>query len=391
MRKILFGLVVVILLSGNSFAGSWSIHCINNSCVAEQGALKVYWMSSGDINYGKLTGVDGIPITIEDYQAVEKKVESIIEKSITRKKTSDTGVKADTPEGVGGPTAGTTGSKENLFTRKRSMAQSKTMGKKVNVNYTLAFVEWLGDTRYGHDRSIKKYWGAAEYALDAYKNGNIESLIERFFIARNAGDIDNVAVNTKLNEENKDLVLTKYIGLTMYPAIADVKQRYALASNFVYDLSTQSYMAEQAAKISEEFKSDLKALEIIAKPNQTSLNLYKTDKELAFAKWLADNNKFIDNIDKMQIPDKYIVSIRVIDKLKNKQLSGEDMVFFTEQKNEFETAIKNKDKSVQIVTIKGSSIPVIPIAVIVSLVLLVGLVSFVKRKKNNQNSNNSTK
>ena len=386
MRKILLAVLIVIMLGGNSFAGSWSIRCTNNSCVAEQGALKVYWMSNSfsDTYSGKLTGVEGIPIAIDDYQAVEKKIESVIEKSITRKKGSDAGVKADTPEGVGGPTAGTTGTKENLFTKKKSMAQSKTMGKKVNVDYTLAFIEWLGDARYGGERSIRKYWRAAEDALDAYKSGNIESLIERFFIARNAGDIDNVAVNTKFTDENKDLVLTKYIGLTKYPGIADAQQRYALASSFVYDLSVNSYMADQAAKITEEFKNDLKSLEIVVKPNQTALKLYKTDKELAFAKWLADNNKFIESINKMRHEDKYLVAIRAIERVKNKEMTDTEG-FFTQRREEFEAAIKNKDQSVQIVTIKGSPIPVIPIAVVVGSGLLAGVVIFARRrKKNNQ-------
>lgn len=376
MRKVLLAVLVVMMLGGNSFAGSWSIHCTNDSCVAEQGALKVYWMSYGDIYSGKLTGVEGIPIAIDDYQAVEKKIESVIEKSITRKKGSDIGVKADTPEGVGGPTAGTTGTKENLFTKKKSMAQSKTMGKKVNVDYTLAFIEWLGDARYGHERSIRKYWRAAEDALDAYKSGNIESLIERFFVARNAGEIDNVAVNTKLSEDNKDLVLTKYVGLTQFPGAQDVKLRYALASSFVYNLSTDSYMAE-AAKITEEFKKDLKALEILAAPGQTAGKLYKKDKDLAFIKWLGDT-KIYTYITEPK--DRYIVALEF-----NRRTDEENKTAIAELKQEFEAAIKNKDQSVHIVTIKGSPIPLIPIAVMAGFGLLVGVVIFIKRrKKNNQ-------
>lgn len=383
MRRIFF-VLIFLLIPGIALAGSWSIHCENSSCVASQGALKVYWMaaSMSDIyGGGKLTGVEGIPIAIDDYQAVEKKIESVLEKTITRKKSSDTGVKADTPEGVGGPTAGTTESKEKLFTKKRSMAQSKTMGKKVNVDYTLAFIEWLGDIKYGYEPSIRRYWRAAEDALDSYKNGTIEELIERFFIARNAEEIDNVAVDTKMTAENKDIVLTKYIGLIKFGLTDDTKRRYALASGYVYDLSSSSFMADQAAKITEEFKKDLESLKLLIEPNQTAEKLYKKDKELAYAKWLADNNKFIPVINKMQFKDKYLIAISIMRKLKDKQLSQSDVDFFTAEWNNFETAIKNKGQSVQIVTVKGSPIPIIPAAVVIGSGALIGAVIFIKRKK----------
>ena len=379
MKKLVLILVISLAFTVNSFAGfSWSIQCTNfYSCVAEQGALKVYWTRAPvdqpySFYYGKLTGVEGIPISIDDYQTMEKKIELVIEKSITRKKGGDIEVKANAPEGVGGPTAGTTGSKENIFTRKKSMAQSKMMGKKINVDYTLAFVEWLGDTRFGDSPGITKYWAASEYALDAYKRGAIESLIEMFFIARNADDIDAIAVDTKLTDENRGIVLTKYIGLTEYPAIGDVQLRYRHASNFAYNLSTASF-TDQAVKITEAFKKDLEALKVLTKPNQTALKLYKKDKELAFAKWFGDAKVFEHIKD---YKDRYIVALSLV-----RDTSENIKEWLTGFRAEFETAIKNKDQSVQIITVRSSPIPVIPIAVIAAL--LIGVVIFVKRKKKN--------
>jgi hypothetical protein len=381
MRKVILAVLLTIMFSSNAFAG-WYLHCTNRSCVAEQGALKVYWMARGmggnNIYFGKLTGVSGIPISIDEYRAVEKRIESRIEQSIKRRKAADIEVKAGAPEVTGGPTAGVTGTQENLFAQQRAIGQSKAMGRKVGVDYTLVFVKWLGDTKYGHVSGIRRYWAAAEYALDAYKNGTIEFLIERFFIARNAGDIENVAVNTELTDENKDLVLIKYIGLTRFPGVADAQRRYALASEFAYNLSIKPHLAEQAVKITEEFKNDLKALEVLASPGQTAKGLYRRDKELAFVKWLG-NTKVLQHITDPR--DRYIVALSAV-----RKTDDESKRHIAELRNEFEAAIKNKDESVQIVTIKGSPIPVIPIvAVLATSVLFTGAAVFViRRKKNNQ-------
>lgn len=385
MKRVIASIVsfLVVIITNNAEAGNWSIQCVNSSCEAAQGALKVYWMASGfnNIYQGKLTGVEGIPISIEDYQTVEKKVESIIEKTITRRKGSDASVKADAPDGMGGPTAGSTGSKENLFSKKRSMSQSKTMGKKVNVDYTLAFVEWLGDTRFGFEGSIKRYWAAAEFALQAYKDGTIEDLIEQFFITRNAEAIEDVAVNAKLTEDNKTLVMTKYIGLTRYP-LAPPAVRYALASRDTYNLSNNT---EEAVKVSAEYKQDIENLSILMKPGQTALKLYKSNPDLAFAKWLADNHRFVKLIDDMPLADKYMVSLGVLRRIKAKLLDETDASFFQVQRQAFEEAIKKKDQSVQIITVKGSPIPVIPVLVVLGLVvmILVGRKIRGKKKENN--------
>ncbi len=381
MKRIIASIVSFLAMTmyiPRAEAGNWSIQCTNNSCEAAQGALKVYWMAAGfnNIYQGKLTGVEGIPISIDDYQSVEKKIELTIEKTITRKKGTDTNVKADAPDGMGGPSAGTTGSKENLFAKKRSISQGKTMGKKVNINYTLAFVEWLGDTRFGFDKSIQRYWAAAEMALSAYKNGNIEELIEQFFIARNAEAIEDIAVDAKLTDENKVLILTKYIGLTRYH-LSEPSVRYAFASQTVYGLSRNT---EEAVKISEEYKKDMDTLKLLLKPGQTVLKLHQTNPDIAFVKWLADTHRFVKLIDDMPLTDKYMAAIGVLRKIKANLLTDADASFFQGQRQEFEAAIKAKDKSVQIVTVKGSPIPVIPVIVAVAVAgLVIGVIYARKR------------
>jgi len=396
MRKVLLGVLVIFAFASNSIAGNWSIHCTNNSCVAEQGALKVYWMATSMFDAGmyrgKLTGVEGIPVAIDDYRTVEKRIQAVIEKASTRKRGADAGVKAGAPEVAGGgPAAGATSQRENLFTQKRTIGQDKVMGERININYTLVFVEWLGDTWYGHIQGIRKYWAAAEHALQAYKDGTIAELIERFLIQRNAAEIDNVAVDAEINDENQNLILTKYIGLTIYPAIEDAKRRYSLASDYVYSLSS-ARMQSEAEKISEEFRNDLKALALLMQPNQTARNLYRKNKDLAFAKWLADNDKFTSAIDNMETTDKYLAAVSVIRRLQDGQIPSDGVAFFTAERKNFETAITNREKSVEIITFAGSPTPEIPtpeipIAIIIAgaAVLLIGGVVLVRRrKKNNQ-------
>jgi hypothetical protein len=392
MKKVICILTAVVMLLSAviASAGSWSIHCTNNSCEASQGKLKVYWMASSfsDTYSGKLTGVEGIPVTIEDFSSAEKKVEQAIEKSITRKKSGSTDAKADVPE-VGGPSAGVSGSKENLFTKKRTMSQSKTMGKKINIDYTLAFVEWLGDTRYGYnesDRSIKKYWSAAEAALDAYKDGSLPELIERFFIARNAADVDEIDVTIKLNDSNRDLVMTKYLGLLRFMDAPDIKTRYARANYLVYLLgSGNSSYNELAVKISRDFPEDIRKLQILIQPGQTALKLYKKDKALAVSKWMADNAvadngkssiMSITNNKSLPLVDRYLIAAHFATSFQefNKGVIADSFA-------EFESAMKNNDESIRVVTVKGSPFPIIPAAVVIGSGALIGTVIFIKRKK----------
>lgn len=366
-------------------AGSWSLHCVNDSCEAAQGRLKVYWSGMGDLN---LTGVEGIPISIEDFEAAEKKIEQVFEKSITSKKSGESGAKAGSPDEIGyGPSAGVTGNKERAFTKKRSMSQTKTMGKKVSVDYTLVFVKWLGDMRFanrngGYREPIGRYWAAAEYAMQAYMNGTIQPLVESFFFARNADRIEDVVVDEKLNNDNRDLIMTKYIGLTEFPAIEDAKERYSAANSIVSELlySNNKVLEIELERINAEFSKHMEQLKILMKPNQTALKLYEKNKELAFVKWLADTKELKIFLNITNVKDRYITVLAGYDSQKKQSnISGFPSDWETAKK--FEELIKNKDKDVQTVTVHGSPIPVIPIAVVAGIGLIAGVVIYIRKRK----------
>jgi tetratricopeptide (TPR) repeat protein len=381
MKRLVLGLMMVVLLmiAGNANAGSWSIHCINDSCEASQGKLKVYWSGMGSLN---LTGVEGLPVSIEDFQTAEKKIEQAMEKSISDRKGSDINVTADGRE-KDDLSVKMGEKKENLFSKKKSIRKSMSKGQKVNIDYTLAFVKWLGDTRYyrsGYSYPIGRYWAAAERALQAYMDGTIGDMIELFFISRNAEEIKNVDVSSPISDDNKMIVMAKYVGLTRFPGVQDASERYSLASNMVYDITAHDLPV--GAEITANYKKDMQAIKELLKPNQTAIKLYAKDKDLAFGKWLADNNKLADHINQMPISDKYIVVARIADELKTGKINADDL---KDLRAEFEKAIQSKDQSVKIVTVKGASIPVVPIVVVVGMVLLVGVIVFTKKKKKSIN------
>lgn len=188
MMKIITTLAIMFIMAASpasKAAGQdiWQLECSHpvnvdesdSVCVAAAGLLKVSW--SGD----KLTGVEGLPIAVEDFEAAEKKIEKTMEKTLTKKQHGGSEVSVGTPALEGSGVKGSSGgSKEKAFAKKRSITQSKTGGDKTTINYTLAFVKWLGDTRYagygfrGYRGS--RYVYAAQAALGAYYDGTIDEL-----------------------------------------------------------------------------------------------------------------------------------------------------------------------------------------------------------------------
>ena len=390
-------ILLLIATPGQSIAGSWSIHCTNNSCVATQGSLKVYWMSNSfnDMYHGKLTGVEGIPITIEDFETAEKQISMAIEKATTTRRSKSSSVSTGAPEEIGGgPSSSVGGSQENLFTKKRSISQSKSMGKKVGINYTLALVQWLGDSLMPHDKSIKKYWGAAEYLLDAYSNRTINDIIEAFFILQNKGAIYGIDLAQKHSEDTVRLALVKYIALVacfVYYGMGSFDSCIGAASTF-------SFMAadDLQRQASKDFLADTEDLRRLLEPGAKALNLYPKHPDLAFAKWLVDNGKLTqiadiidaahstksgtDSIEQMPLQDKYIVAIASIKKINQKNLVGPKAHIVENERAAFENAIKSKDQSVQIVTVPGK----FPISVAglagIAGIALVGTAVILKKK-----------
>lgn len=344
----------MVLTTHNAHA--WSTRCTNGSCEATEGKLAIYWAadSMSDIYQGKLTGIEGVPVTIEDFEATEKKIDQMFEKATTSKKTGSAEVKGASEE-IGGPSAGVSGNQEMAFTKKRGMSQSKTAGKKVTMDYGLTFIKWLGDTRFSSScywkspGDIGQYACAAEYALQAYMDGTIQADVESFFFQKDAGRVEDVPIDATLNDDNKDLVLTKYIGLTkVYKD--DPQVRYAVAHQEVMKLlySQGKESTEELKKVNEEYQKQMEGLQVLIKPNQTALKLHKKDNDLAFAKWIGDN---IISIQTYPSPkDRYTIALDAVSKYS-------DTEEIKKNRTDFEKSIQNKDQSVQIVTFKGPKIP----------------------------------
>ena len=334
MRKILLGvLILVFMLPVNAIAGNWHYQCTNYSCIAESGALKVYWTADSmqDVTRGKLTGVGGLPISIDDYRTVERRIQTLIRKNSRR--------------------AGETGQGENLFAPERrgvTVGQEEVQGERINIDYTLAFVEWLGNEKaYRYEDGIRKYLSAVEYILQSYKRGKITELIEMFLTHKNAAEIDNIDITAEINDENQNLILTKYLGITKILGITDIKKRYSLANELRYVIANDARLQSLAREITQELRNDLRALSILTQPNQTAEKLYRQgNKDLGFAKWLADNNRFNSAINKMQTQDKYIAAMYLIRNPSHitpaDALTPNDIAFFTAERKNFEAIMESK-------------------------------------------------
>jgi len=392
-------ILLLIATPGQSIAGSWSIHCTNNSCVATQGSLKVYWMSNSfnDMYHGKLTGVEGIPITIEDFETAEKQISMAIEKATTTRRSKSSSVSTGAPEEIGGgPSSSVGGSQENLFTKKRSISQSKSMGRKIGINYTLALVQWLGDNLAPYDQSIKKYCYATEYLLYAHSNNTIGDIIEAFFIMRNKGAIYDIDLAQKYSDDTVRLALVKYI------ALVACFVHYGMDSfdSCINAASTFSFMAADDLKrqASKDFLADTEDLRRLLEPGAKAVDLYPKYPDLAFAKWLVDNGKLnkiadivneihltrsgTDSIEQMLLQDKYIVAIMILKNINQKNLVGPKAHIVENERAAFESAIKSKDQSVQIVTVPGKfPIGMAGLAVLAGIALI-GTAVILKKKFN---------
>ena len=392
-------ILLLIATPGRSVAGSWSFDCRNNSCVATQGSLKVFWMANSvnDMFHGKLTGVEGIPITIEEFDTAEKQISMAIEKATTTRKSKSSSVSTGAPEEIGGgPSSSVGGSQENLFTKKRSISQSKSMGRKIGINYTLALVQWLGDNLAPYDQSIKKYCYATEYLLYAHSNNTIGDIIEAFFIMRNKGAIYDIDLAQKYSDDTVRLALVKYI------ALVACFVHYGMDSfdSCINAASTFSFMAADDLKrqASKDFLADTEDLRRLLEPGAKAVDLYPKYPDLAFAKWLVDNGKLnkiadivneihltrsgTDSIEQMLLQDKYIVAIMILKNINQKNLVGPKAHIVENERAAFESAIKSKDQSVQIVTVPGKfPIGMAGLAVLAGIALI-GTAVILKKKFN---------
>jgi len=314
---------------------------------------------------------------------------SIIKKSTTQKVSTP----AEIPAG-----AGTDTGKENVFSRKQSMSQSKTMGEGIRIDYTLAFVKWIGD----HHPFIKdeirndpinvlKYLAACDLIMRAYRNGKIESFIEKFILSRNINDIQNVKLVDEnklknLSDTEKSMILTKYISLLL-PHIKE--NSYRINASLVHSAILEMN-PEELDSMANLYIEHIKHIQKLKEPKSV-LQLYnENDKGAAFAKWLAESKPYVlPHITDLN--DRYIVfsSNAFYERIASPQLA-----------QEFEKAIANKDESVTKVIhsrfeiVKEKLADVIGnkkfFLVLLMIIPVIGIIVFIKIKKKKQRKENNT-
>jgi len=370
---------------------AWYTQCVNCACSSSNGGIEVQWAcfkdkDNKDIYKGVLTGVKGLPIGIEDFQRQEKTISQAMEKtSIIKKSTTQrVSTPAEVPAG-----AGTDTGKENVFSRKQSMSQSKTMGEGIKIDYTLAFVKWVGDHHpfikdeiRNDPLNILKYLAACDLIMSAYRNGKIESFIEKFILSRNINDIQNVKLVDEnklknLSDPEKSMILTKYISLLL-PHIKENSLRInaSLVHSAILEMNPK-----ELDSMANLYIEHIKHIQKLKEPKSV-LQLYnENDKESAFAKWLAESKpNVLPHITDLN--DRYIVftSKAFYERIASPQLA-----------QEFEKAIANKDESVTKVFHSRFKIAKEKIAdvtenkklflVLLMVILIIAIIVFVKNKK----------
>jgi hypothetical protein len=342
---VMASIVTVFLCFIPSQVFAWYTQCVNGACNSSNGGIEVQWQQThpNNIYKGVLTGVKGLPIGIEDFQRQEKVVSQSMEKTSIIKKTTTQKVStpAEVPAG-----AGTDTGKENIFAKKQSMSQTKVMGEGVKVDYTLAFVKWLGD----HHPFIKdeirndpinvlKYLAACDLIMNAYRNGKIESFIEKFILSRNINDIQNVKLVDEnklknLSDPEKSMILTKYISLLL-PHIKE--NSYRINASLVHSAIVEMN-PEELDSMANLYIEHIKHIQKLKEPKSV-LQLYnENDKGAAFAKWLAESKPYVlPHITDLN--DRYIV---FTSKAFYERYASE----IPQLEQEFEKAIANKDESV---------------------------------------------
>jgi len=369
---------------------AWYTKCVNCACSSSNGGVEVQWSCFGnkDIYKGVLTGVKGLPIGIEDFQRQEKVVSQAMEKtSIIKKSTTQrVSTPAEIPAG-----AGTDTGKENVFSRKQSMSQSKTMGEGIKVDYTLAFVMWIGDHHpfikdeiRNDPLNILKYLAACDLIMRAYRNGKIESFIEKFILSRNINDIQNVKLVDEnklknLSDPEKSMILTKYISLLL-PHIRE--NSYRINASLVHSAILEMN-PEELDSMANLYVDHIKHIQKLKEPKSVLQFYNENDKNTAFEKWLAESKpNVLPHITDLN--DRYIV---FTSKAFYERFSSE----IPQLVQEFEKAIANKDESVTKIIHSRFDIAKEKIADVIGnkkffLVLLIiipviGIIVFVKFKK----------
>ncbi len=317
MKKLIITLLVVCAGPLSAFAENWSVHCENDSCVASHGGIKVYWMSkSSDNKYdGKLTGVYGLPLNMTDLEASDRKMVACFD--------------ACTPK-----------PKEDM--------EAKETAQSAQNDYTLAFVNWLGNSRYEHDKSIRRYWWACEDILLRNASGTITSEIEAFAFSKYSKRLSELPINTPLNDKNRQLIITKWFTIKKLLLPSSEFGPYGRAYSILNELSSSNEVNNKIKleKLFVEYTADMEKLKMMLEPGRTAKKLAasgKSGKDLAFAKWIIDS-KLVENNFGDNLADSYMFSIAVT--------AGENKD--KELVEKFEQLLNQNDASVNKITVEES-------------------------------------
>lgn len=341
--------VVIGVLVELSYAATWHLICTNGNCEASWGGIKLHWTmgSEGELS-GKLTGVEGLPISISDFKKAEETVSMTMEKILNKSKTSTTKAKAGAEIEGSGLGADVNTSKGFSFIKKKSMHRSKTGGRETKIDYALAFVKWFGDHRYSPYEGkhfMRRYMSAAEDILDIYYADQIEDYIEAFFWWRLGKDFEKIVEKTSfldpLTDENRIALLAKYCCAYFQKNPCDY--HYAF------------WGVSELKELNSIYVKMREGLTIIMKPGMTARKIAKVDKDLAALKWIVDKKFKGKKVSKKELEVEYAQILAVYYQAKKDRFEIPYYVNWDEIENEmkkFDTALKKNDPLLDIVMIK---------------------------------------
>lgn len=338
--KYVLVLAVLCLLPTFAVAGNWNINCTNNSCVASQGRIQVYWMSNNmsNIYSGKLTGVEGLPINVKDWEEKQKTIDKLYDEVIPQKSEA----KKDN---------------KNDKTGFASSGGAENAEKPLQVDYTLSFVSWLGDVKHSDDRSIKRYWWAAEEILERYSDGSITPLVEQFLFSKNVKRLNELPINTPITDKNRKFVLTKWFAAKkLYPL--DGNGSYSIAYAKLSDYGASDIGKKELETLFSEYNDDMQKIKLMLKPGMTAKKLYEKDRTLSMAKWLADK-EVNEELKSEQLSANYMLAYADVNYWSKDEAAKKEKKEIFDQ---FEKAIKDNDVLVNKETIKGTALPNIALA-----------------------------
>ncbi len=384
MKKLLLILIFVLTISiTNADAFSWRVYCENLSCEASGGGVKVMWSAYAwdDIYKGTLTGIQGLPVNIEDFQEAQKRAEQTIEKILSVKKSYLTIIGLSQSE-IG---TRTESGKEQAISKRRSMSQSETQTRRIRIDYTLNFVKRLGDSLYASyaPDDMRRYIHAVEVIVTTYTQdpNALYELIDAYMISQQLQDfseaslilskaVDELVFNMK---SASAFEIAAYLSASEKGFQTPYDSPEKIPSQITKDDILKSFIIyARAAK--DSYENIYEMFKKITAPGETALNLHqKGEIVLAYAKWFADTK-----LKHITDPDfRYLTAIHYARLHPADMENPKDYIKLKRDYTEFEQAIEKRDKSVKLVTVKRT----IPWKYAVFLLPAVLVVAFFAVKK----------